>query len=87
MTMTTNIRQFLHCDKRGSLTNLYLELGLPLRAALQTAEADLWQFEPSDERGELGRVSLASRAVSGGILLQELVDTLSKIEPAFSSKL
>ena len=55
--MTTNIQQFLNCEKRGSLTNLYLELGLPLPAALQTAEADLWQFELSDESGELGRLT------------------------------
>ena len=85
--MTTNIQQFLNCEKRGSLTNVYLELGLPLLAALQTAEADIWQFRVSEEPGELEAVTLASRAVSGEILLQELIDTLSKIEPASSGKL
>ena len=85
--MTTNIQEFLHCEKHGSLTNLYLELGLPLPTALQTAEADLWQFEVSEETSELETVALASRAVPGEILLQELIDTLSKIEPASSGKL
>ena len=85
--MTTNIQQFSHCDKRGSLTNLYLELGLPLPAALQTAEADLWQFEVSEETSELETVTLASRAVPGEILLQELVEKLSKVELASSGKL
>jgi hypothetical protein len=87
MKMTTNIQQFLHCEKRGSLTNLYLELGLPLRAALQTAEADVWLFEVPEELGELETVIKASRAVSGEILLRELVETLSKVEPASSGKL
>ena len=85
--MTTNIQQFLHCEKRGSLTNLYLELGLPLRAALQTAEADVWLFEVPEELGELETVIKASRAVPGEILLQELIQTLSKIELASSGKL
>jgi hypothetical protein len=84
--MTTNIQQ-LQCEKRGSLTNLYLELGLPLRAALQTAEADVGLFEVSEELGEFEAVIKASRAVSGEILLQELVETLSKVELASSSKL
>jgi hypothetical protein len=87
MKMTANIQQFLHCKKRGSLTNLYLELGLPLRTALQTAEADLRQFDVSQGPAELETVIKASRAVPGEILLQELIQTLSKIELASSGKL
>jgi hypothetical protein len=87
MKMTANIQQFLHCEKRGSLTNLYLELGLPLRTALQTAEADLRQFDVSQGPAELETVIKASRAVPGEILLQELIQTLSKIELASSGKL
>ena len=85
--MTTNIQQFLHSEKRSSLTNLYLELGLPLPAALKTAEADLWQLHVSEAPDELETAIKASRVVPGEILLQELIHALSKIQPVSSGKL
>jgi hypothetical protein len=39
--MTTDIDQFSHVEKLVTLTQLYLELGLPLQDALRAAEADL----------------------------------------------
>ena len=39
--MSTNIEQFSYVSKRVALTHLYVELGLPLPAALRAAEADL----------------------------------------------
>ena len=39
--MSTNIEQFSYLSKRVALTHLYVELGLPLPAALRAAEADL----------------------------------------------
>jgi NADPH:quinone reductase-like Zn-dependent oxidoreductase len=38
----TKIAQFSYADRVAALTHQYLELGLPLDAALQAAEADLW---------------------------------------------
>jgi len=39
--MRTNIEQFSYVSKLVALTHLYVELSLPLRAALRAAEADL----------------------------------------------
>jgi hypothetical protein len=39
--MSTNIEQFSYVSKRVALTHLYVELSLPLPAALRAAEADL----------------------------------------------
>ena len=39
--MSTNIEQFSYVSKRVALTQLYVELSLPLPAALRAAEADL----------------------------------------------
>jgi hypothetical protein len=39
--MTTDIDQFSHVEKIATLTQLYLELMLPLQDALRAAEADL----------------------------------------------
>jgi hypothetical protein len=39
--MTTDIDQFSHVEKIATLTQLYLELMLPLQGALRAAEADL----------------------------------------------
>jgi hypothetical protein len=41
MKMSTDIDQFSHVEKLATLTQLYLELMLPLRDALRAAEADL----------------------------------------------
>ena len=42
--MATEIEQFLFTDSICMLTHHYLELGLPLEAALQAAEADLLDY-------------------------------------------
>jgi hypothetical protein len=39
--MRTNIEQFSYVSKLVALTHLYMELSLPVPAALQAAEADL----------------------------------------------
>ena len=39
--INTNIEQFSYVSKRVALTHLYVELSLPLPAALRAAEADL----------------------------------------------
>ena len=39
--MSTNIEQFSYAAKLVTLTHLYVELSLPLPAALRAAEADL----------------------------------------------
>ena|SRR5271166_3010085 len=39
--MSTNIEQFSYVSKLVALTHLYVELSLPLPAALRAAEADL----------------------------------------------
>jgi len=41
MKMTIDIDQFSHVEKIATLTQLYLELMLPLQDALRAAEADL----------------------------------------------
>jgi hypothetical protein len=41
MKMSINIDQFLYVEKLATLTQLYLELRLPLHDALRAAEADL----------------------------------------------
>jgi hypothetical protein len=41
MKMSINIDQFLYVEKLATLTQLYLELRLPLQVALRAAEADL----------------------------------------------
>jgi hypothetical protein len=41
MKMSINIDQFLYVVKLATLTQLYLELKLPLHDALRAAEADL----------------------------------------------
>ncbi len=41
MKMSINIDQFLYVEKLATLTQLYLELKLPLHDALRAAEADL----------------------------------------------
>jgi hypothetical protein len=41
MKMSINIDQFLYVQKLATLTQLYLELRLPLHDALRAAEADL----------------------------------------------
>ena len=41
MEMSNNIDQFSHVEKLTTLTQLYLELRLPLQDALRAAEADL----------------------------------------------
>jgi hypothetical protein len=41
MKMSNNIDQFWYVEKLTTLTQLYLELRLPLRDALRAAEADL----------------------------------------------
>jgi hypothetical protein len=41
MKTTTDINQFSHVEKLATLTQLYLELRLPLHDALRAAEADL----------------------------------------------
>ena len=38
----SKIEQFSDADRVAALTYYYLELGLPLDAALRAAEADLW---------------------------------------------
>jgi hypothetical protein len=42
MKMTTDIDQFSDVEQLAALTQLYLELWLPLQDALRAAEADLW---------------------------------------------
>jgi hypothetical protein len=39
--MSTNIEQFAYVSKLVALTHLYMELSLPVPAALRAAEADL----------------------------------------------
>jgi hypothetical protein len=39
--MSTNIEQFAYVSKLVALTQLYMELSLPVPAALRAAEADL----------------------------------------------
>src|SRR5712671_6582408 len=56
--MSTNIEQFSYVSKRVALTHLYVELSLPLPAALRAAEADLRQF------GSYKRSSRTSRAIA-----------------------
>ena len=41
MKMSINIDQFLYVEKIATLTQLYLELKLPLHDALRAAQADL----------------------------------------------
>ena len=41
MEMSTHINQFSYGEKVATLTQLYLELSLPLQEALRAAEADL----------------------------------------------
>jgi hypothetical protein len=41
MKMSINIDRFLYVEKIATLTQLYLELKLPLHDALRAAEADL----------------------------------------------
>jgi len=41
MKMSTDIDQFSHVEKLATLTQLYLELRLPVQDALRAAEADL----------------------------------------------
>ena len=41
MEMSNNIDQFWYVEKLTTLTQLYLELRLPLHDALRAAEADL----------------------------------------------
>jgi hypothetical protein len=41
MKMSVDIRQFSYVEKLATLTQLYLELRLPLAAALRAANADL----------------------------------------------
>jgi hypothetical protein len=45
MKMSTWINQFSYAEKLAALTQLYLELRLPLANALRAAEADLSQRE------------------------------------------
>jgi hypothetical protein len=42
--MSTKMEQFSYVSKRVALTHLYVELSLPLPAALRAAEADLRSF-------------------------------------------
>ena|SRR5258707_14940174 len=44
--MSTNIEQFSYVSKLVALTQLYMELSLPVAAALRAAEADLRQLAP-----------------------------------------
>ena len=41
MKMSNNIDQFSYVEKLATLTQLYLELRLPVQDALRAAEADL----------------------------------------------
>jgi hypothetical protein len=41
MKMSINIDQFLYVEKPATLTQLYMELKLPLQDAFRAAEADL----------------------------------------------
>jgi hypothetical protein len=41
MKISINIDQFLYVEKLATLTQLYLELRLPVQDALRAAEADL----------------------------------------------
>jgi hypothetical protein len=41
MKISTDMDQFSHVEKLATLTQLYLELRLPLQDALRAAEADL----------------------------------------------
>jgi hypothetical protein len=45
MKMSNNIDQFWYVEKLTTLTQLYLELRLPLHDALRATEADLLQPE------------------------------------------
>jgi hypothetical protein len=47
--MSIDIRQFSHLEKLVTLTQLYLELKLPLAGALRAAKADLQMliYQPS----------------------------------------
>jgi hypothetical protein len=49
MKMSIDIRQFSHLEKLVTLTQLYLELKLPLAGALRAAKADLQMliYQPS----------------------------------------
>jgi len=42
MKVTIDIDQFSDVEQLAALTQLYLELRLPLQDALRAAEADLW---------------------------------------------
>ena len=50
MKMSIDIGQFSHLDKLATLTQLYLELKLPLAGALRAAKADLQMliYKPSE---------------------------------------
>jgi hypothetical protein len=66
MIMSTWIDQFSYAEKLAALTQLYLELRLPLAHALRAAEADLSQrenrvrlFEPVQFREVLSQSSVS----------------------------
>ena len=50
MKMSIDFRQFSHLEKLATLTQLYLELKLPLVGALRAAKADLQMliYKPSE---------------------------------------
>ncbi len=56
MKMSVEIDQFSYVKKLAMLTQLYLELRLPLQNALRAAEADLsnWWFDATPDRRALG---------------------------------
>jgi len=59
--MSPNLWQFSCADKIAELTRRYLELKLPLQAALAAAEADLQQFESLTLQTAAAAVSTASQ--------------------------
>jgi hypothetical protein len=62
--MSTNIDQLPYVTKIAALTDLYVELSLPLPAALRAAEADLRRADSSGWRGKLGSRDSRRRAAS-----------------------
>ena len=68
MKMSIDIRQFPHLEKVATLTQLYLELKLPLAGALRAAKADLQMliYKPSEEVVQIPLAETrAKKTVSG----------------------
>jgi hypothetical protein len=63
MKMSTWIDQFSYAEKLAALTQLYLELRLPLAHALRAAEADLSQRENRVRFIRSGTIRLGSVAI------------------------